>query len=248
MSAPVTIVVLAKYRDIFTRFAESVDKYCSGVPVVYVRDGNDIPFIPSWTLIQGPEKFSMAGNGNLGLRAVELKNDVLYCGDDVRFLENNTVEKLNDIAYSDPKIGILSPKILGRGSRTQLAPTSVLTVCSPIDMWFPCVYIKRSLIDSIGYLDEQFDDFGSDDLDYCIRCLLGGFTLAVTSAVAVQHDAGPDDSPTTFVRTIGNEDWERQRSISLRRVRDKYHASRSAFAQFLKSGDVRHLQPNRINV
>ncbi len=246
MSTRVTIVVLGKYNDVFSPFAESVVKYCPQVPVVFVRDGHDISPMPKWALIQGPERFSMAGNGNLGLMAADAASDILYCGDDIRFCQPRTVETLFQIAHSDDRLGILSPKICGRGSATQLAPTSTVTICSPIDMWFPCVFIKRRLIDAIGYLDERFDGFGSDDLDYCTRCLLAGFTLAVTSAVTVQHNGSPEDGPTTFARSIGEEEWERQRTVSLNKIRVKYDLNQNDFQRFLISGDVKYLYQGKL--
>src|SRR5208282_5087740 len=175
---PVTIVVLAKYKEIFQKFVESVEKYEPTRTIVLVADGKE-PYealkdltperASSWALINGPEKFEMAGNGNLGLKAVPADHDILYVGDDVRFTQENTIEKLQEIAYSKPNIGLLSPKLVGRGSPLQLNPPAKLASVPPLQMWFPCIYIKREIIDKIGYLDEQFNDFGCDDFDYCIR-------------------------------------------------------------------------------
>src|ERR1700740_2609081 len=112
---PVTIVVLAKYKEVFQPFYDSVQRFAVGIPVVLVRDGDEVPTPTGWTIIQGPEKFSMGGNGNLGLKAVPPDHDILYCGDDVRFLVEDTVNKIQSDAYTDEKIGILSPRIIGRG-------------------------------------------------------------------------------------------------------------------------------------
>jgi len=246
---PVTLVVLSKYKSVLAPFMESLAKLQppfdgkDGVVknIVFVLDGNDIPEEycagPFSVIVKGPEKFSMAGNGNLGLKAVPADNDVLYCGDDVRFLEYDTVVKLQEIAYKDETLGILSPRIVGRGSPTQCNPSDEITFCRPLEMWFPCVYIKRELINKIGYLDERFENFGSDDLDYCIRALLAGYSLGVTNKVAVQHEA-TDGGPTTFVKNIGLQEYKKQEKNSFEKIIAKYNVTPENFAKFLTVGDL----------
>src|SRR5580692_11305740 len=143
---PVSIVVLAKYKEVFEPFAKSVSLLENAQNVFVVRDGTNIPEITDFKFIQGPEKFEMAGNGNLGLKAVPADHDILYCGDDVRFLEKDTISKLQEVAYLDDSIGMVSPRIIGRGSPTQINPPNPVSECVPIQFWFPCVYIKRDLI------------------------------------------------------------------------------------------------------
>lgn len=247
MNKPVTIVVLSKYKEIFMPFYESYMGYDPGIPLILVRDGDEVPdpntlggiLLPvDRKVIQGPEKFAMAGNGNLGLKAVPKDHDILYCGDDVRFLEPHTVEKLQQIAYEAPEVGILSPRIIGRGSPTQVSPNDKITYCVPLQMWFPCVYIKRELIDKIGYLDERFNDFGSDDLDYCLRTKLAGYELAVTSEVAIQHEASPEGGPTTFVKKHGVASYRQQESAAFEKLRQKYNISVSELNQVITTGNV----------
>jgi len=222
----VTIVVLAKYPEVFAEFLRTVEIYEPNTPKVLVRDGFDIPSdfmcgLSTWKLIQGPDKFSMAGNGNLGLRAVDEGSDILYCGDDVRFT-TPTVQHLHDAAYSDPHVGILSPKLVGRGTDIQMQPWAYITETTPNLLWFPCVYIKRALINRIGYLDESFSEFGKDDLDYSIRARQAGYKLAVTNAVSVIHEGSPEGGPTTFDKTLGAAERNRQCEAALDKLKAKY--------------------------
>ncbi|MGA2886208.1 MAG: hypothetical protein ABSE80_13855, partial [Halobacteriota archaeon] len=110
---PVTIAVLGKFPDIFGGFVESADKFLPDIPKVFVRDGNEIvmPTGTMWTCIQGEGPFSNPAFANLAWQGAAKDSDILYCGDDVRFLQSNTVEVLQQVAYSDPKIGMLSPRI-----------------------------------------------------------------------------------------------------------------------------------------
>lgn len=244
---PVSIVVLAKYKEVFLPFYESYMGYDPQYPLVVVRDGTEVPdpntlggiLLPvERKLIQGPEKFSMAGNGNLGLTAVPIGHDILYCGDDVRFIQPDTVEALQKVAYECPEVGILSPKIVGRGSPLQVDPPKKVSYCPPLQMWFPCVYIKRELIDKIGYLDERFNDFGSDDLDYCLRAKLAGYELAVTNVVSVQHEASPEGGPTTFVKKLGVQNYKRQESLAYEKLRQKYNVSSDTLNKCIQTGNV----------
>ena len=228
---PVTIVVLSKYNEVFTPFWETVSKFEPLTPKILVRDGDAVftnHLNDSWTVIQGPEKFSMAGNGNLGLRLVPSNCDTIYCGDDVRFL-GPTTAILQEQAYSDPTIGILTPRIIGRGSIQQVRPRKNLEIVHPMNMWFPCVFIKREVLDTVGYLDEDFNEFGSDDLEFCLRTVTAGYRLAVTNLVSVQHEAAPGGGPTTFSRA--GDGWKRQQQAAYQKLQKKHPPSATPWWQ-----------------
>lgn len=244
----VNVVVLTKYKEILKPFLESISRYetlGSHQSIVFVIDGKEVgpEFVsgPNSIIIQGPDQFSMAGNGNLGLKATKT-GDILYCGDDIRFLEKDTIQKLHKEAYSDDKIGILSPRLIGRGAPAQINPPEGISEVRPIEMWFPCVYIKREVFDAIGFLDEDFSDFGSDDLDFAIRAKMAGYKLCVTSKVAVKHDASPEGGPTTFIKKLGVDVWQQQQVVAANKLRKKYGVSFSTYNNFLSSGDVELLR------
>ena len=255
---PVAIVVLAKYIDVYIPFLLSLRKFGVKNTVYCVVDGSSPDPMEKWqgslepyvVTIKGPEKFSMAGNGNLGLKAVPKDHDVLYVGDDIRFLQKNTIEDLQRIAYAYPRIGILSPRIVGRGSymlvNPSLANSQVVDPVEPIvpmQMWFPCVYIKRELIDKIGFLDEQFDSFGSDDLDYCLRARMADYELAVAAKVVVHHEAGPKGGPTTFEKNIGFDAFQRQQIASYEKLAAKYKVDAYTLQRIASTGIVTDIKP-----
>lgn len=187
---PVNIVVLGKYPDIFEGFRENADMYAPDFHKIFVRDGDKIaaPAGP-WHTIQGPEEFSMAGNANLGWKAVVPGSDLLYIGDDVRFLSHSTVEILRQIAYSNKDIGMLSPKIVGGADNPlQTNPPECSWVRSDQYLALVCTYIKREVIEKVGYLDSfTFKGYGWEDVDYSRRVRQAGYITAVTSQVAVRH-------------------------------------------------------------
>ena len=202
---PVTIVVLSRFADIFQGFRENVDRFLPEVPRVFVRDGEEIalPLDSRWTVVQGPEKFAMAVNGSLGWKTAPADSDVLYVGDDARFTQMNTVELLQSAAYSDPKIGIISPKITGEiGSYAQADPNPTGITYSNGRLAFVCVYIKREVIEKVGYLDPLFSGaYGCDDSDYCHRTKLAGYRLGVTPSVVVHHAHAASSFTRTAVGT-----------------------------------------------
>jgi hypothetical protein len=197
----VTVAVLGRFPDIFNGFVESADKYLPSIPKIFVRDGKEIqmPTGSIWTSIQGPDIFSNPGNANLAWQAAAPDSDILYCGDDVRFLQTDTWQTLQEIAYSDSKIGMLSPQIVGAaGNPLQTNPKPEGITYSSQRIALICTYIKREVIDAIGYMDEQFGgSYGSDDSDYSYRVRKAGYMLAVTSKVKVEHR----HAASTFIRT-----------------------------------------------
>ena len=145
--------------------------------------------VPGWYSIQGPDgKFVYSVNANLGLKAVDPDCDVLLIGDDVRLKSMGTIETMYEVANSRPEIGLLSPKICGGADNPlQTNPPNNLTY-SERYLALVCTYIKRSVIQTIGFLDESFSEgWGWDDVDYSRRARQAGFSLAVTPKVEVIH-------------------------------------------------------------
>jgi hypothetical protein len=108
----------------------------------------------------------------------------------------------------------------------------------PLQMWFPCVYIKHEVFGRIGFLDERFRGF-CDDLDFCTRAKLAGYDLCATDTVSVIHEGSLDGGPTTFARNIGHEGWHRLMREDQERFRAKYNVSCEILDQYFRTGDVK---------
>lgn len=188
----VSIAVLGKYPDIFAGFKENADLYLRGHQKILVRDGLDIQNPgDEWTVIQGPNRFSMAGNANMSWRACNQNNDVLYVGDDVRFKTVDDVALLREAAYSQERVGIASPIIEGHASNTMQLDQSLDQVRETCEtLAFVCVYLRRDMLNEVGLLDENFREYGYDDDDYCRRATKNGWKLVVTPKVWVIHQGG----------------------------------------------------------
>jgi hypothetical protein len=170
------ILVLSYYPDIFAEFRRQVDILAPHTYKILVASGDKLmpPDDYHWLTIQGPEPFSFARNANLGFRAVPA-DDIILCGDDVRIFTPNFPDIMAEISYSDPLIGVVTPN-LGQ---------------SP----FVCGYLKRSMLNDVGYLDEAFDGYGFEDNDFFRRMEAKGYRTQPTDRVGAEHVGG-----TSFYR------------------------------------------------
>jgi GT2 family glycosyltransferase len=198
-----TIIVPSKHNDIFQDCRASLDKFAPSTPKILVRDGHDIagmavqaPF--NWRTVQAPEPFIYARNINLGIKACE--DDVFLCNDDVQFVDNFTIGRLQFLMQSHPEVGILSPRILGGVGNVLQSMWRGELVESSARLAFVAVMIRRSVIDKVGLLDEQFTGYGFDDTDYCLRTQRAGFKLAIAGQVVVTHGHGKQNASSSYRR------------------------------------------------
>lgn len=116
--------------------------------------------VPNMNVVWDDEPLGFIKASNAGMREA--------IGDKIVLLNNDVV------LLEQPK-----NKWLERLNRGDLA--GVLTLPSPITkrnfFVFFCVMIDRKVIDTIGYLDEDFEMGGCDDIDYCYRAEEAGFSL-----------------------------------------------------------------------
>jgi hypothetical protein len=201
------IVVLSKHPEIFEQCQRSVKQHGTTAAKILVRDGNDIS--SDWIIVQGVDPFVYARNANLGITKA-LKNpsvdSVLLMNDDVSFIHEETVEKLRIALFTNPEVGLISPRVMGWACNP--AQRDVNTLVHIVDdafITFVCIMIKREVIEKIGTLDERFIGYGSDDVDYCRRARIAGYKLAVTSSVIVKHFFEGKESSASYLR-IKNQD------------------------------------------
>jgi GT2 family glycosyltransferase len=193
-----TIIVLSKFNDIFQDCLTSINKFAPEEKKILVRDGEDIAPPAGWTVIQGIDPFVYSRNSNLGINACT--DDVLLCNDDVTFVSPDTVAVLEEILARNPDIGILSPKIDGGVGNADQSGVTESVRHTRTRICFMCALIRRSVIEKIGLLDEQFTGYGYDDDDYCRRATDAGFKMAVTADAIVKHGHGKEKWSSSFQR------------------------------------------------
>jgi GT2 family glycosyltransferase len=198
------IVVLSKFPDIFAKCRESIEKFAPNANKILVRDGDDIIPPAGWTTVEGIKPFCYSRNANLGIQACKNSGDILLCNDDVTFIHDGTLEALQAYMDSNPKVGVLSPKVIGGvANRLQnsLVPEDGL---SKYYLAFVCVLLRRSAINKVGLLDERFTTYGGDDVDYCRQMFKAGYQFAVTKTATIRHGHGAYSASSSYQREFGD--------------------------------------------
>lgn len=205
------IVSLSKYPDLFAGMDENLKQFAPQYDRVLVRDGNIIERAPGWKMVDGPEKFNFSQNVNVGWKAVDPLADIFFTSDDVRLTSPESLETLRRLAYADPRIGMIAPRVIGKADNDLQTnpPQTEDIVFSERYLVFVCLYIKREVINKVGYMDgETFSGYGYDDVDYGRRTKNAGFKLAITPRVEVIHGTSEQKCTETFLRVVNRSQAE----------------------------------------
>jgi len=150
-------------------------------------------------------------NNNLGFPKAVNQGIVQSKGDYVLILNNDTVvtagwlERMIEVAESDPKIGIVGP-ISNEVSGLQKDNDAKYETIEEMHKYaaevstknkgevfnfprvaFLCTLIKRKVINEIGGLDERFSPGNYEDDDFCLRSQMGGYKTVIAKDVFIHH-------------------------------------------------------------
>jgi GT2 family glycosyltransferase len=156
-------------------------------------------------VVHGDEQLGFANNANRGLRRAE--GDIVLLNSDV-IAHRGWLETLQEAAYASDEIGMAAPKLLYPDGRIQSAG-SHRNLESP--EWFDhryrfqeanygpaeiagpvlaatgaCLYVKRSTIERIGVLDEDYT-MAFEDADWCLRAWKDGLSVVYTPYSELTH-------------------------------------------------------------
>jgi GT2 family glycosyltransferase len=168
---------------------------------------------PDVLLVEHTTNAGVAGGRNLGLQAAEKQLDYSY----LLILDNDTtvdkdfLQPMVNVMESDPDIGVVAPKIYLQGEENILdqAGGSIVNLytgstakrgfgepdhgqydhrqrqdCLPSGA---CSLSRRSVIVECGGLDEVFNPYGFEDLDYSLRVKKAGYKLAYVPESVIYH-------------------------------------------------------------
>jgi len=157
---------------------------------------------PTIRLIANTENRGFAAGSNQGMQAAT--------GSYVMLLNNDTVVTPDWLTgllecIADPSIGIVGP-VTNNLSGVQQWPWCAYATLEELDSfaarfreqhrywWIPsrrivgfCMLFRRSLIERIGLLDEQFGSGNFEDDDFCLRAALEGYRNLVAGDVFIHH-------------------------------------------------------------
>jgi hypothetical protein len=191
-----SVIVPNRFSDVIQPLLESVKQKIPVPPqVVIIMDGhsNDYGYLG---LPYDEPHFCFSRAVNIGIRAFP-GHDICIANDDIRLLEWNFFDRLSELAYADPKCGIMSPLIVGcAGNPVQRWHEQCMHWTPEIDfidtepVCFPCVYIKRQVFETAGLLNERIAGYGRDDVEFTQRTRAAGWKTMVTQRLIVQHADG----------------------------------------------------------
>jgi GT2 family glycosyltransferase len=178
---------------------------------------------PSVTLIQNTQNLGFAEGNNIGIRHVLAEGAafVLLLNNDT-LVEPALLSKLIDVADTDERIGIVSPKILyaaeptriwcsgarvdwgtGQTHRLRAEEVDQLTdndAPSDVDYAIGCALcIKRAVIEQIGLMDARYFVY-YEETDWCACARRAGFRIVCVPTARIWHKVSAtmkSESPLT---------------------------------------------------
>lgn len=112
--------------------------------------------------------------------------DVMILNDDIEWFQYGWLRILRDALYSDPSYGIVGPS--GRSSTRPMCDgwpgQHGLQVIDHLPFW--CVLVRAELTKKVGYLDERFIHYGSDNY-YCQIAKVQGYQCVWVRDVYLKH-------------------------------------------------------------
>ena len=212
---PVAIIMLTWNGLHYTReCVESLRELTAGVEyqLIVVDNGStdgtrEYLRALSWvTLIENETNVGYVRGNNQGIAAAPVGSDILLLNNDMRVLQANWLQRLREVAHSDPSYGVVGARLLMTDGKLLHAGTYM-----PSDSFWgwqigggeeeigqyhrvrpvegivgACMYLRRAVIDTVGVLDERFFSY-YEDTDYCLRVRQAGYQVVVAGDVTLIH-------------------------------------------------------------
>ncbi len=205
---PVTIVILTWNAFLITR--QYIDSFIEcplpkNADWQFVDNGSTdqtLPLLLAWKMpvIKNDKNYGFTKAANQGI--VACHGDIVLMNNDTIILQKDWLARLQATAYSSDDIGIVGCRIAdqegniihcggevdakGQGRNIQCGPSECLSVIDRKYVTFACVYIKRSVVEKIGLMDEDYFAY-YEDVDYCFRAREAGLRVVVDGSVVVMH-------------------------------------------------------------
>jgi GT2 family glycosyltransferase len=182
-----------------------VDNASTDDSVTYLRTR-----FPEVSIAANSSNLGVAGGRNRGFREALARGSefVLSLDNDAR-IDPNLIDRLVEVAESDPRIGILGPKTFADDGSGRLQCTGgrvsyTQNVCSErgsgeidrgqydqvedVDYFPGCGFMaRREVFERLNYLDEAFYGYGHEDTDFCVRAARIGYRVVYVPRAVMWH-------------------------------------------------------------
>lgn len=206
-----TIIIITKTVALLKQAVESIiytHATSEAWELIVVDDGlaERPAFNVSVKYLDGEKPFCFARNVNIGIESANPDNDIFLMNDDAFFITKDGLPMLREAICGHHRLGIVTP-VFTSSERTPsqrlgyLNPANGLWIERDRYLTFAAAYLRRELINEIGYLDETFTGYGYEDNDFCLRSVLAGYELGVLPSVVMRHGNEYGKTMLTF-RTI----------------------------------------------
>lgn len=214
--APVSVVILTwnglEYtKPCLTSVLKNTD--LKKVDVIVVDNGSIdgtveyLAALPQIIPIFNDQNLGFVKGNNEALKRIDSSHDVILLNNDTEIDDPLWIQKLQATAYASDDVGVVGCRIrrLG-GGMLQHAGTYIPDRTywgqqlgggeKDINQYaydrevegvvFACVLIRRTLLEKIGYLDEDFFSY-YEDSDYCLKARAAGYRVMNCGALTVRH-------------------------------------------------------------
>lgn len=183
-----TVIIPSRTASNLVPCVEAVRRYEPLVPIIVIDDGVDWAAAsrirPEVMVIKGESPFIFARNCNLGIRACE--GDVILLNDDAMLDTPLGFQQLEVASKAHPEFGVISAVTNLVGNPAQ-QPKDIGLRSEPRTLAFVCVYIPRTTIEAVGFLDERFTAYGWEDNSYCREVREADLKLGICDDCFVDH-------------------------------------------------------------
>lgn len=179
------------------------------------------PQHPTLVYVDVPRPFNFAQAINLCAAAAHPQHDLFILNDDAHPLDFYfPVQMECAIKWGiEAGYGLISPRIEGGvGNDDQRRSTPIGTFVQTYRaICFMAAAIPRVVWNEIGGLDERFDAYGCDDLDYSRRVVEAGYKLGVAGWVSVEHGFKDRVQSGTYLQVYDHQTWAQmgQRALKI---------------------------------
>lgn len=216
-------VVIVNYRtaDLVARAVQSVKDHAEPEGLraeIYVVDNGSgdgsLEKIraahPDITVMDAGGNVGFAAGNNVALRRVKTPYVMLLNSD--AFLQAGALRRLVDLMETNPKVGVVGPRVLNPDGTDQDYPSAFPSIPEMIRRaihgpQFPaqgrdphapiplprihgcCLMTRKSVLDEVGLLDERFWMY-DEDMDWCARVEKAGWALWLVPDAHVIHLGG----------------------------------------------------------